>query len=209
MAANEQDTALSSYAGMPHIYAFGDLKIYKGKLDEDTLFYAWDAVNQCNAEACPMFNDCTFAKSGRCTVQANFLRSLSVMLYRNLYDSITELKLYRFGMSLMPLYKQLSKLYIEEHATRRVVYTDDKGVRRAEPIYKEIRDTLWAIDREWRRLGLDGSGSEGIPDDPFQNGNPYIHEQQERDGSNSGSNSGRTRRLSRRKGKHHREESDV
>ena len=191
--------ALAHYADADHVNKFGDIRIYKGKLDEDTLFYAWDAVNQCNAEECPIFEDCKFEKKGRCVVQANFLRSLSVMLYRNLYDNITELKLYRFGMSLMPLYKHLSKLYIEEHATRRVVYSDDKGVRRAEPIYKEIRDTLWAIDREWRRLGIEGSSADGLPEDPFQNGNPHIHDYEESAGSNSGQNTGRTRKIRKRK----------
>jgi hypothetical protein len=175
--AIHDDAALASYADNKHIYRFGDLKIDKGKMDEDTLFYAWDAVNQCEGESCPIHDECPYAKKGRCGIQANFLRSLSVMLYRNLYEEITEIKLYRFGLSLMPLYKILSKLYIKEHSVREPIYLDDKGVRRSNPIYKEIRDTLWAIDREWRRLGF----SDGQPDtveDPFSEGDPYIHEEE-------------------------------
>lgn len=176
MPNGEEGIALADYADQKHIQRFGDVKIDKGRLDEDTLFYAWDAVNQCEQDACPIHDECPYAKKGRCGVQANFLRSLSVMLYRNMYEEITELKLYRFGMSLMPLYKILSKLYIAEHAIRRPIYRDDKGVRRSNPIYKEIRDTLWAIDREWRRLGFTDGAPESV-EDPFENGDPHIHDQ--------------------------------
>lgn len=189
--AISDDAALSTYADGKHNWRFGDLKIDKGKFDQDTLFYAWDAVNRCEAESCPIYDECPYAKKGRCGIQANFLRSLSVMLYRNLYDEITEIKLYRFGLSLMPLYKILSKLYIKEHSIRDPVYIDDKGVRRSNPIYKEIRDTLWSIDREWRRLGF-SEGQPGVVEDPFANGDPYIHDVEE-------SSNRKTRKIRKRK----------
>lgn len=144
------------------------MKISKGFFAEDTLFYAWDAVDFCSGTNCIATEVCPYTQSGinkatgkfeqrKCAVQKNFLRSLSVILYRNYYEIISESQLYRIGMHLMPLYKMLSKLYIVELGVERVAYSDAKGMVRVHPVYKEIRETVKSISQEWHNLGLSNS----------------------------------------------------
>lgn len=180
--ALEPEQSLGEYADKKHLQRFGDIRIQKGRFGEDTLFYAWDAIPRCRVERCAIYDDCPFEKreTKRCHVYVQFLKSLSVNIYRNYSHLVDEAKLYRIGLCLMPLYRMLCKLYIEEYAVEQVVNMDDKGVRRANPIFKEIRDTINAISREWRQIGLSpiALDSGGLLD-PYEDGDPYIHEQAE------------------------------
>jgi hypothetical protein len=172
-----------------HTRGFGSLRIQKGKLKEDSLFYSWDAVPMCRELDCPIVESCTYVKGPtvKCHVHYQFLKSLSVVLYRNFSDVLDESKLYRVGMHMMPLYKMLCKLLIEEHAVQNAVYEDGKGIRRAHPVFKEVRDTLQAISKEWRSLGLHSPGSAGpglpseILKDPLEYGDPDFHASLEED----------------------------
>ena len=56
----------------------------------------------------------------------------------------------------MPLYQILGRIKIEEATFHRVIYTDDKGRRKANPIFKELRETLKQIESVWKALNLGG-----------------------------------------------------
>jgi hypothetical protein len=188
---NEQKYDLHSIAGRQYNDHFGSLRIGKGKFNATSLFYSWDAVPYCRETDCPIVEMCTYAKGPtiKCQIHSQFLKSLSIILYRNFANVLDEPRLYRVGLHMMPLYKMLCKLLIEEHAIQNAIYTDDKGIRRANPVFKEIRDTLQAISKEWRALGLSGASAIGVPD-PFLNGDPNFHASLESD---------RPRKITRRK----------
>ena len=181
-AHSEESVDLYNIGGNAYVRSFGQMRIGKGKFNATSLFYSWDAVPMCREENCPIVEMCNYAKGPtiKCQIHSQFLKSLSIILYRNFAEVLDEPKLYRVGLHMMPLYKMLCKLLIEEHAIQNAIYLDDKGVRRANPVFKEIRDTLQAISKEWRALGLSGASSISVPD-PFLNGDPYHHESLESD----------------------------
>ena len=159
----------------------GDIKINKGKISGNTLFYAWDAVSLCSGERCPIIEYCPYAKNpkgGKCTLQYTFLKSLSVILFRNYGDSLDEVTLYQIGLGLIPLYKMLCKLYIQEYAVTKVVYADHRGDFKANPVYREIRDTLHCIRKEWRHLGLTPISTAELLD-PFMEKSSDVEDEDE------------------------------
>lgn len=170
-------------SGVSHLKNMGKFRLSKGEFTEDSLFFSWDAVPLCRELNCPIVEVCTYSKGPKvkCAIHSQFLKSLSVILYRNYSDVLDEPRLYRVGLHLMPMYKMLCKLLIEEHAVQNAVYLDNKGVRHAHPIFKEVRETLTCISKEWRSLGLDrfkgmggGFGPHMVPD-PFEHGDPNFH----------------------------------
>ena len=146
-----------------------ELKLSKGRLvkGSDIWVYAWDAVQDCRGEACPAANLCTYEWKGRCSVEMSYIRAITDVVYANYSDELTEPLLWRIGTHLVPLYKMLCKLKIEELGTRGVTRVDDKGRVMVNPVFKEIRETLKAINNEWRALGLTSIGDAGITDEEF------------------------------------------
>ena len=69
------------------------------------------------------------------------------------------------GMHLMPMYRTLARLKIEELGVNNIITTSDTGRKQANPIYKEIRDTIKLIDSLWHSLGLTKFAVVDIPDD--------------------------------------------
>ena len=57
-------------------------------------------------------------------------------------------------MHLMPLYKTLCKLKMEELAVTQPVFATIRGDRKADPVYREIRETMKIIMACWKDLGL-------------------------------------------------------
>ncbi len=131
-----------------------NMLVTKGYFTEDTLFYSWDKVPACRGESCVAASLCPNCDaSTECSIQASFLKSLSSILQRNFMGKVSEVQLFGFGMHLMPLYRNLCSLYIEEAAVTAVTSTA-KGFLKIHPVYKEIRDTILIIGKEWNRLGL-------------------------------------------------------
>jgi len=172
---------LNSIAGPAYAKGFGTQKLPKGKFNATSLFYSWDAVPMCRMNDCPIETTCPYQKGPavKCQTHSQFLKSLSIILYRNFADQMDEPRLYRVGLHMMPLYKMLCKLLIVEHSIQDAIYLDDKGVRRANPVFKEIRDTLQAISKEWKALGLHGTSASAFAPtsirDPLEYGNPDFH----------------------------------
>lgn len=148
-------------------------KIGKGKMRLTTgtsLFYAWDAVPECSAERCPAFANCIYDKKDKCKVIREGLKGLSFVLFRNFKEKMTEDQLWRIGMHLMPLYRMLLRLNIEELGVDRVIVEDMRGIRRINPLYKELRETIKTIDLTWKAIGIsedhDKKGGDSVDGDP-------------------------------------------
>jgi len=153
----------------------GKMGVMKGKTEDgEVSLYSWDVVSECIREDCPAFLNCPYQKEGRCHAQVQYLKSVVAIVFAN-YDEITEPQLYRVGMHLVPLYKTLCRLKLEEIGTTSVAYTDSKGNRKINPIFKEIRETIKVIELAWKTIGLDRIMEESTPD-PFgdeKEGNYY------------------------------------
>jgi hypothetical protein len=55
----------------------------------------------------------------------------------------------------MPLYRLLCRLKIEEVGFNRAIYTTDKGNYKANPVFREMRETIKQIEQIWKTLNLD------------------------------------------------------
>jgi len=134
----------------------------KGKyLDSETLLSCWDPVDECKGEACPVYERCPYGshrttnkKKGLCVVQRDYMRGVHTLMLRNFEDRMTEGMIFRIGQHLFPLYRTLIRINIEELAVESIVHTDDKGLKRANPIYREMRETIKQIEYIWKTLGF-------------------------------------------------------
>ncbi|MCP3681909.1 MAG: hypothetical protein GY861_04390 [bacterium] len=80
------------------------------------------------------------------------------MIFKNFSDVLDEPMLYQIGIHLMPLYKNLCKLKIEELGVKQAVTMNTKSGRdQINPIYKEIREHIKIIQMMWRDIGLKGA----------------------------------------------------
>jgi len=99
-----------------------------------------------------------------------YLRAAQDVITENLpAEMVTEGMTYQVGMHLLPLYKVLCRLKMEEILIRSqdVVLENARGVRYINPVYKEIRETIKLIQAMWRDIGLKKALTPTVPDDPF------------------------------------------
>jgi len=144
----------------------GHLRMEKGS-DKDRKFYliAWDYVDECTREDCPLYDKCDYMKKelcgmgkklpdgNKCKLQLNYLKHVMVAACMYVGD-VSEKDVVKVGYHLLPLYNQLFKLKLVELSGAPVmVYTKD-GVPKVNPLYKEIREAMSAISKEWKTLDL-------------------------------------------------------
>ncbi len=144
---------------LPHTYnqKFGGLKTTKGNWDGKQVM-TWDSIPKCREDDCPSFDDCYLPKSNhpqhtRCLVMSNYLRGVYSIMVHN-YD-LSEPDLMRVGMHLIPLYKNLCRLQIEEHGLRDLMRTNKAGSITVHPLYDAIRNHILTIDRLWAQMAFD------------------------------------------------------
>lgn len=125
--------------------------------------YAWDATPICLGARCPVFALCHYETKQRveqegatikCTVMVNYLKGCIDVVMDNFGDKLDEGTMFRVGMHLIPLYKILCRLKIEELAVERGVSVSARGMVQISPIYREMRETIKTIDAMWEKLGL-------------------------------------------------------
>lgn len=133
------------------------LHIRKGN-DGDNPVIAWSAIMDCLKDRCRIYDLCSYGKKGKCEVQVQFLQVTMEMIERE-NPQLKYHQAYRIGLHLLPLYKMLCKLYMDELAVCHPTYTTDKGTRQSHPVYKEIRDTIKMIMIVWKDIGLSGSAA--------------------------------------------------
>jgi len=136
----------------------GKLKIQKGTLNQDILLYSWDVIEYCDPDVCRAIVYCTYQKSTeerkkKCAIQDDFMRGLAAVLFRNFPD-LKEEVWFQIGLLMAPLYRVLCKLYITELGFPDTLIDSPMGGLKVNPIYKEIREQIKAIDNTWKSLGL-------------------------------------------------------
>jgi hypothetical protein len=131
----------------------GDLNLDKGLVRENVTMFAWDGVQECDADTCPVSNLCNYIKKGKCAVQMSYLKALYGAILGT-YKYLDEAMLFKIGMQIIPLYVQLVKMQMVELSLESPTYTTDKGAVLPHPIYKEIRETLKTIHIMWKDLDL-------------------------------------------------------
>lgn len=129
--------------------------INKGLVREGKSLIAWDCIQTCDLENCPISETCVYKKNegDKCKLQVEYLQSLTNMIlttYRYLNDDM----LYKVGMQLIPLYSMLCRQKIVEKSVISLAYFDAKGIVRIHPIYKEIRETIKTITVVSKEIGF-------------------------------------------------------
>jgi len=133
----------------------GIMRQSKGTIDDKVLLYSWDIVQNCFPE-CRALHYCIYEKKfgEKCTVQYKYVQAFAIILFRNYSKTLGEAGLYKVGQHLVPLYKILCKMLIDELGFNQVIFDSPMGGWKANPIYREIRDQIKKIEDSWRSLGL-------------------------------------------------------
>ena len=128
----------------------------KGNTKDGFQLIMFDAVQNCRAERCPIFHDCKYMKTGRCTVEMNYLKALLDSMTQMIGNDMSQGVLNKITLHLLPLFHQLIRFQIFAYSVEDVCYTTPNGQHKAHPIFKEIRDTLRSIESTQSSLGTDG-----------------------------------------------------
>lgn len=128
----------------------------KGMTKDGLQMIMFDAVQECRGEYCPIYVDCGYMKSGRCTVEMNYLKALLDSMTEMIGNDMDQGVLNKVTLHLLPLFHQLIRFQIHAYSVVDVCYTNPRGVIKAHPIFKEIRDTLRSIENTQASLGTDG-----------------------------------------------------
>ena len=152
--------------------SIGNQAIEKGDIAGQLRFYAWDAVTPCAGRLCPAFMSCSFSRKHdveviiedrerglevdlpRCGIMQNYLSAITEIIFRNYVEDLSEAQLYRVGMGLIPSYRLLCRLKIEELGVESVCYNNAKGERKLNPIFNAMRDQIITIEKIWHSIGF-------------------------------------------------------
>jgi hypothetical protein len=133
------------------------MNIVKGTNDKGEVSYTWDVAQKCRLHLCPAKERCPFlehAKEGDdCKIMKKYLRAASLVLY-DAQEDMTSVQRYQVGMHIIPLYKTLCKMKIEEIGILDAVTMTSRGTMQVNPIYKEMREIIKVIDQVWKSIGV-------------------------------------------------------
>ena len=130
--------------------------IVKSENGEDKLYdlVYWNAVQPCHVITCGCRDLCANPVDGEpCSVLSSYMSTVYQTMIRTYKGSLTEDVAHRIGMHLVPLYKILCRLKMQEFEELEVMVTNSKGDRKVNPIFEEIRKTILAIEKMWMNLG--------------------------------------------------------
>jgi hypothetical protein len=117
---------------------------------------AIDAVRDCRGDHCPVYDKCPYAKSGKCTVERGYLEAVQNSMFDMIKKDMTQELLNGITLRLIPLFHQLVRFQIFAYSVEEVCYTTTRGLLKMHPVFREIRDTIKAIELTQRSLGLEG-----------------------------------------------------
>lgn len=146
-----------------------DISTRRGQTKEGIKLFSFDVVPKCVNGSCPALQYCDFEKTTkekevRCGATTQYMRARAESIFRNHGHYLSEDQFHKIGLELTPLYRSLCKMKLEELSISKVVTTSDRGVMKSNPIYKEIRETLKAIQAVRNDIGLDeGKARKTIP----------------------------------------------
>jgi len=144
---------------------YGLMKVNQRKLQDET-FPVWTAIQDCDMENCPSYQICpyfTTELNRKCVVVMKYLKQVEKMILDNLASEMDNFDLFRVGMQIIPLYKQLARFKILEMAlqTSQIPEMTKSGTTKIHSLFKEIREVIKTIDSTWRELGV---GKKSQPD---------------------------------------------
>ena len=114
----------------------------------------WNAVQRCNGIECPCLDLCSSPNVDKpCSILSAYMGNVYDVMIRTYKGTMTEDVAYRIGMHLVPLYKILCRLKMQEFSETEIMFTSEKGTRHVNPIFEEIRKTILAIEKTWQNLG--------------------------------------------------------
>lgn len=167
---------------------YGVMKVNRRNLD-DLNFPVWNAIQNCEGQNCISATICPYSLSGhtKCKVMLKYLIQMEQMIYQNFGNDLEHHELYRVGMHLIPLYKQLARLKIYEMSlsTRDMAEETKGGTTKMHSIFKEIRECVRSIDATWREIGIGKPQRKEDPDIPLKPAVGY-YEQMEKDAKKEG-----------------------
>jgi hypothetical protein len=137
---------------------------------------AWIPLQPCHAERCPVAHLCPYesrkSKGGlkKCGLQHKYMDTIARMIQDNFVLRMTEPQLFRIGTELIPLYMILARLKMVELGTKSPEITTLRGEVRIHPVYREIRETMRAIESKWRALGMSKAMVQFYPELPLEGG---------------------------------------
>lgn len=153
--------------------AFGEGKIEKGRWgrgENSVYMVAWDFVEECTHEDCPLHGICHYVDSfymrgngvnggsNKCLMQQRYLKNVLHAVMDKIGDKKGEMNqenVIKLGYHLMPMYAQLFKFKCFEYTKPKLVYTTEKGTPKVHPVYKEIREIIKTLSGLWRDIGGD------------------------------------------------------
>jgi len=171
--------------------------------ERNVVLYTWDATPNCTATIervrqhelhlanpdeyedvflCPTRDICNYKKIGKCSTQLSYIKAVVKFLVTNYWETITETQMFQFGMHILPLYRMLCKFKIEELSLESSLFRTSHGIR-ANPLYKEIRDTMSLIMKMWRDVGILIKSSEFPDPGDFMDGSGNYYDTMGLDGS--------------------------
>ena len=140
-----------------HATKLGTMNIMKGSNNKGEVTYTWDAVQTCRLHTCPAASRCHYLPELRegdeCKIMKKYLRSVSLVMYEAQGD-MTSAQRFQVGMHIIPLYKTLCKMKIEEVGIVDAVSMTSRGTMQVNPIYKEMREIIKVIDSVWKSIGV-------------------------------------------------------
>lgn len=130
----------------------------------------WDFTQECDRSRCMIADYCPYetlkVKSSKntkeqkyiykCVLHAKYLRSVLSAALNKLDDkTMTMENSVKLGYHLIPLYNQLFKFKLVEYGMQHepVLEQSERGGLKINPIFKEIRDTISAVDKVWKSIG--------------------------------------------------------
>jgi hypothetical protein len=121
--------------------------------------YSWDVLPLCRSEQCPAAPFCHYITGAlepeRCWVVGKYIKHTVDVIFGNIGDKMTESQLFRVGTGLIPLYRNLARLKIEEAGMNSALIRGRMKSTSPQPIYREIRAHVKDIEALWKSIGLE------------------------------------------------------
>lgn len=158
--------------------ATNTVKLVKGTNGDGLQYVSWDLLDDCIGEDCPIYPYCKTVytrQSVKCEAQKHYLNHVYKTLVMNKED-LSQDKVDSIGLMVIPLYRQLFKLKVEESGIGSATLEDSKGKKYIHPLLREIRATIGEIVKTMRTLELGSFGSVAGPNE-WLSGNPDRFEE--------------------------------
>jgi hypothetical protein len=126
-------------------------------------FAVWDYVAPCQGKKCILHNHCTY-KDPTAGIKGKHARKCGIERYymgvvlKPFFELAEKLRdpfiMQWIGLHMVPLYGHLIKLKKYERSLGSPMEVTLKGDCRVNPVYREIRNVIVAIRKEWKYSGL-------------------------------------------------------